>query len=259
MATEKIILSKINRKLWSFCSKISKKYDFIYGLSCGFHPNQNILHEEWLSLKYIHTNIHEKEHYFTGKILDVGCGKKPYASWFKNATEYVGLDIGDNINADYIVNENNKWPLSNSTFDCVVSFQSFEHIEDISHVTTEINRVLKKNGLILITVPFIAYEHAAPSDYRRASKYGISQFFPKYKFLEVIPEGKIGSTIGTLVLRFIKVSMKKTILTRLLFMILLPLWILVTLVINISSIFVDLIDKTDNFYSNVLLIAKKSF
>ena len=28
-----------------------------------------------------------------GKLLDVGCGRKPYKRMFRNVTEYIGMDI----------------------------------------------------------------------------------------------------------------------------------------------------------------------
>jgi len=37
----------------------SKLYNWLYGLICGKHPNQNILNNEWLTVKDIHADIKE--------------------------------------------------------------------------------------------------------------------------------------------------------------------------------------------------------
>lgn len=237
--------------------KLEQLYNKLYGFCCGFHPYQNLLHEEWLSLKDLHTDLHNSAYYIKGQTLDVGCGIKPYANWFPKVTEYFGLDIGNNQTADYLVVENQTWPLSNSAFDSVVSFQAFEHIKDLELVKREINRVLKPHGLLCLSVPFIAYEHGVPSDYRRVSQFGIAKFFPEYKIIKVLPEGGFGSTVGTLFLRMIKISMKKTKVTQRLWFILLPGWIILTVIINTLGWLLDKLDRTGNFYHNVLLIARK--
>lgn len=237
--------------------KLEQLYNQLYGFFCGFHPYQNLLHEEWLSLKDLHSDLRKSIYYIKGKTLDVGCGEKPYANWFSKVTEYLGLDIGNNQVADYLVEEFQTWPLSNLAFDSVVSFQTFEHIKDLELVKKEINRVLKPHGFLCLSMPFIAYEHGAPSDYRRASQFGITQFFPEYTIIKMLPEGGFGSTVGTLFLRMIRISMKKTKVTQWLWFILLPGWIILTVVINVLGWLLDKLDRTGNFYNNVFLIARK--
>jgi SAM-dependent methyltransferase len=231
-------------------------YNIIYNECCGCHPNQNIFHDEWLCLKDINSDLIKYAHYIKGETLDVGCGSKPYAHWFPMAN-YIGLDLGDNPQADYLVGENQRYPFPDSYFDSIVSFQVFEHIRDIELAQSEINRVLKPHGIICLTVPFISYEHGAPSDYRRVTKHGIQHFFPNYEIIKVVPEGGFGSAVGTLLLRFIRVSMKRTRESRMLWVLLLPVWILLTAVINVFGWLFDKLDKTDDFYHNVLLLARK--
>jgi len=236
---------------------LSRVYNTIYNVCCGCHPNQNIFHDEWLCLKDIHADLRKYAHNIKGKTLDVGCGSKPYAHWFPNVGEYIGLDVGDNPIADCLVAENQTWPFPDSAFDSIVSFQAFEHIRDIKIVQSEICRVMKPHGIICLTVPFIAYEHAAPSDYRRVSKYGIQHFFPDYEIIEVLPQGAFGSATGTLLLRFVRISMRRTRATRILWTLLLPAWMLFTAIINVFGWLFDKLDKTGNFYHNVLLVARK--
>jgi Methylase involved in ubiquinone/menaquinone biosynthesis len=232
-------------------------YSAIYDFFCGPHPYQNILHHEWLCTKDLHTDLHTYASYIKGKTLDAGCGSKPYEKWFSGVTEYIGLDIGNNSQADFLVEDNQPWPFPDSTFDSIVSFQTFEHIRDIKLVLSEINRVVKPGGVICISMPFIAYEHAAPSDYRRVSKHGIMHFFPDFEVIKVIPQGRFGSTSGTLILDFIRTSMLGTRATRILWGFLMPAWILFTAFIGVCGWFFDKIDTTEKFYQNVMLLAQK--
>src|SRR3989339_748075 len=93
-----------------------------------------------------------------GRTLDVGCGTKPYEKYF-NSSEYVGLEIETTIHrevtkADYFY-DGGKFPFNNNEFDSVVTNQVFEHVFYPDGFLFEINRVLKKDGILLMTVPFV--------------------------------------------------------------------------------------------------------
>ena len=100
----------------------------------------------------------------TGKVLDFGCGTKPYEALFINASSYVGVDIElqdqtyRNSKADFYY-DGKILPFSDSEFDAVVCFETVEHIFNIDDIFQEINRVLKPKGRILITSPFGWGEH----------------------------------------------------------------------------------------------------
>jgi SAM-dependent methyltransferase len=235
--------------------KIGHIYQYLYQILCGAHPNQNIFHDEWLCLKDIHADLRKTAQLIEGKTLDVGCGNKPYVTWFPNAKTYIGLDIGNNRVANYLVEENQTWAFADSEFDSIVSFQTFEHVKDIELVKTEIRRVLKPGGIFCATIPFIAYEHGAPNDYRRFSREGAKQLFPDFEVIRVVPDGRFGSTTGTLILRWIRISVTQKF--RLIWYVALPAWIIFTAFVNVCGWLLDKIDGTGNFYHNVLVLARK--
>jgi SAM-dependent methyltransferase len=111
-----------------------------------------------------------------GRTLDVGCGTKPYQQLFKS-DEYIGLeyDTGiDNIKkkADYYY-DGKVFPFGDNEFDSIITNQVLEHIFSPNDFLSEINRVLKTNGKLLITVPFVWDEHEQPFDYARYSSFGL--------------------------------------------------------------------------------------
>ena len=224
---------------------------------CGQHPKQNILHNEWLFMKDMHTDLKELSPLIRGKTLDVGCGSMPYKNWFPKVIEYIGIDIEVKNYADYILDEDQLWPFQDCEFDTILSFQVFEHVKNLKLVQNEVDRVLKSNGIVLLTVPFCAYEHGSPNDYRRFSREGIKQLFPSYEVLKIKTEGGIGSNIGTLLLRWARISMTRKKRSRIIFALLMPFWILFTLVTNIIGIFLDKIDGTQSLYHNVMILMKK--
>lgn len=111
------------------------------------------------------------------KVMDFGCGEAPYYSLFKGA-EYVGVDVAvsghssDKKNADIYYDE--KLPFENDTFMYVVATQCLEHIQNTDSTLAELNRVMKKGGKLIITVPMVWNDHELPYDYYRFTQEGIS-------------------------------------------------------------------------------------
>lgn len=113
-----------------------------------------------------------------GKLLDFGCGSKPYRELF-SVSEYIGVDIEvsghphDNENIDFYY-DGKTLPFKDNEFDSVFSSEVFEHIFNLDEIINELYRVLKPGGKILITVPLVWDEHEAPYDFGRYTSYGLS-------------------------------------------------------------------------------------
>ncbi len=123
-----------------------------------------------------------------GKILDVGCGSKPYQKFF-DASEYIGLDMeGRNTHADRHY-DGKVFPFSTGEFDAVLTSQVLEHVFNPDEFLSEINRVLRDGGVLLLTVPFVWDEHEQPFDYARYSSFGLRHLLEHYGF-EIIEHRK---------------------------------------------------------------------
>lgn len=125
-----------------------------------------------------------------GDILDFGCGSKPYESLFRNASSYTGVDIevSGHSHKDSKVDlyyDGKTLPFPDEHFDAIVSFEVFEHVFNIDEAMSELRRVLKPGGQILITIPFAWDEHEKPYDYARYTSFGIRHIFERHK-LEVL-------------------------------------------------------------------------
>lgn len=142
----------------------------------------------------------------TGKILDVGCGKKPYQKLFINASEYIGMDI-ENSGHDHsqeeidVFYDGKTFPFADKFFDSVLTNQVFEHVFNPDEFISEIKRVLKPGGQLLLTVPFVWDEHEQPFDYGRYSSFGIRHILEKHNF-EIVKQYKSGTGIQALVQLF---------------------------------------------------------
>jgi SAM-dependent methyltransferase len=233
-------------------------YDFVYGAICGSPPSMRPWHFQWLATKDLYRELRELAPAVEGRLLDVGCGNKPYLSWFSRVTAYVGLDVTTDSDADVIVKPGESWPFEDASFDVVISTQVLEHVEDFENVRAEIGRVLRPGGQVVISVPFIYNEHGSPGDFRRFSVYGASKLFPTdWQVLRVARLGGFGSALGVLLLNWIDISLSRSWPTKLVKAILLPVWVLFSGVINVVGSAFDSFGDTSAMYVNVLAIFAK--
>lgn len=135
-----------------------------------------------------------------GITLDIGCGVKPYRKFY-NTMYYFGLDLPSSIHniklsAD-IIYDGNILPFKNDSVDSIVLNQVLEHIFEPEHFLSEIRRILKINGRLFITVPFIWDEHEKPIDFARYTSFGIKYLLRKNGF-EIIKQYKTANNISAL-------------------------------------------------------------
>lgn len=141
-----------------------------------------------------------------GNLLDFGCGRKPYENLFV-VDSYVGVDVRisghDHRNSKIDVFYDGKvLPFPDECFDSLISFEVLEHVFNPDQIMLELNRVLKTNGRILISVPFCWNEHEIPFDYARYSSFGIKSLLERHGFdvLEVHKTGNFFLVIIQLVI-----------------------------------------------------------
>lgn len=151
-----------------------------------------------------------------GDLLDVGCGSKPYRSLFK-VDKYIGLDIeNEGHNHDYeevdMFYDGITFPFDDKIFDNVICNQVLEHVFNPDKFLKEINRVLRKDGLFLLTVPFLWDEHEKPFDFARYSSFGLKHILNENGF-EIQQQYKTNSHVGIIFI-FINIILYKLIQTK---------------------------------------------
>lgn len=98
-------------------------------------------------------------------ILDIACGTG-FGSHYLTTLGHkvVGADISEiaikecsqkykAINLEYKVMDGTSIPNENEYFDVVISFETIEHTKDFVKMLNEFKRVVKRNGLIIISTP----------------------------------------------------------------------------------------------------------
>lgn len=128
-----------------------------------------------------------------GRLLDVGCGSKPYRELFK-VTEYVGLDIDSPSSrqraAADVYYDGARFPFDDARFDSILCNQVLEHVFNPDPFIGEITRVLSLEGRLILTVPFVWDEHEQPHDYARYSSFGLRSLLER-NGLQVLDQRKL--------------------------------------------------------------------
>jgi SAM-dependent methyltransferase len=125
----------------------------------------------------------------TGDVLDVGAGQSPWRAWLPVATRYQGIDVGyadefgmDSNRTDIVYCDGRVMPFDDATFDCVLCIEVLEHSEDPQLLISEIARVIRPEGIVLLTVPWSARLHHLPHDYHRFTRAGLKNLFTQNGF-----------------------------------------------------------------------------
>jgi SAM-dependent methyltransferase len=139
----------------------------------------------YFARKGLYQHIKSLSTFVGGKTLDIGCGQKPYEKLY-SSSEYIGLEIDSSVNrankkADCFYDGKN-FPFADQSFDSIIVNQVLEHVFDPAQFLTEIRRVIKDEGIILLTVPFVWDEHEQPFDYARYSSFGLKHLLNAHGF-----------------------------------------------------------------------------
>lgn len=151
----------------------------------------------------------------TGQLLDVGCGGKPYQNLFVNVDRYVGLEFDTpesraTKHADVFYG-GKQFPFDDDSYDAVVSNQVLEHVFNPDEFLDEIVRVLKPEGKLLLSVPFVWDEHLQPLDYARYSSFGLRSLLERHGFA-VLELHKMNADVRV-IFQLINVYLHKVLLT----------------------------------------------
>lgn len=134
------------------------------------------------------------------RVLDFGCGTRPYEAWFRRAgADYQGADIDGRHEVQ--LRADGSIAAADAAFDMVASFQVLEHVWDLATYLGESHRVLKPGRWLLLSTHGTWFYHPHPGDYRRWTADGLRREIEAhgFKLLEIRPV--VGPLAWTSILR----------------------------------------------------------
>lgn len=119
------------------------------------------------------------------KIVDIGCGTKPYFSLFESKSSwYVGIDIYAIKGITEITAVAEALPFRPRTFNLGLCLQTLEHVFDPQKTLYELQRVLKPGGLLVVSTHGVWNEGHDKNDFWRWTVFGLRHLIQSCGFCD---------------------------------------------------------------------------
>ncbi len=113
-----------------------------------------------------------------GDLLDLGCGKVPLYGIYKDFTNSITcVDWPNSFHANTYVDEfvdlNSRLPFSDDSFDTIILSDVLEHLSNPFSLWSEMGRLMRQGGQLILNVPFYYWLHEEPYDFYRYTRYAL--------------------------------------------------------------------------------------
>jgi ubiquinone/menaquinone biosynthesis C-methylase UbiE len=120
------------------------------------------------------------------KILNVGSGGEIYEQIRKIANaEIVQTDIDPARNPDIVADVCDMPMFADETFDYVFMSEVLEHVKTPQAGIDEVFRVLKTDGTLYLSTPFLFPHHDEPYDFYRYTRFGLEHVLRNFKDVQI--------------------------------------------------------------------------
>jgi SAM-dependent methyltransferase len=149
---------------------------------------QNVIRGKTIYRILFQKALYRNRKYISGRVLDLGAGINPsyYGYLDKEGREFIRTDYKNG--ADAVVDFEEPFPFENGSFDTVCIFHALYIAHDPHAVLKECNRVLKENGIFVLSMPFVANEMPEPHDFHRYTLEGLDVLMSETGFKTVLKE-----------------------------------------------------------------------
>ncbi len=154
-----------------------------------FHPRYYYLLQLKKLVEYAYNKYLVKEEV----LIDYGCGSMPYRQLFEQkVSEYKGADLSENPQIQIKLDPQGHLICDDASANIVLSTQVLEHVDNPNLYLREAYRVLKKDGLLLLTTHGYWMYHPDPYDYWRWTSAGLKKIVEDNGFEVIDFRGIIG-------------------------------------------------------------------
>ena len=107
-----------------------------------------------------------ERHATDAHVLDVGSGNGPYKELFPNRTT-LEIEERDGHPVDIVGDAHDLHMIEDTTYDVILLIEVLEHLHTPSRALSELHRILKPGGKLILSTRFVFPIHDAPGDYYR--------------------------------------------------------------------------------------------
>ena len=153
-----------------------------------------------MRLAFLLKHVHAGE-----RLLDVGCGEGRFAAAVLDVgAQVVGIDVAEEPlrrareerpELDLrVVPAEGSWPLQDASFDAVWAGETIEHVADTAGWLSEIRRVLRPGGLLLLSTP--AHSPLTLLGLALSRRAFAAHFDPRSDHLRFYSRGSLAELLG---------------------------------------------------------------
>ncbi len=134
----------------------------------------------------------------TGELLDVGCGRQPYAGYFNHVTRSRACDFDASRGRVDFTCPADQIPLPDAELDSILCTEVLEHVPDPPKVWREFARVLRPGGKVLLATPMYWPGHEEPYDFYRHTAFGLRRMAEEagFEVVKLLPRGGVWAFLG---------------------------------------------------------------
>jgi len=138
--------------------------------------------------------------YAYGKLIDIGCGNMPYKDILPDkVTQYDTFDIERRVpEVKFVGDIQNMDMIKDGSYDSAICIEVLEHVQNPFKAISEVYRILKQDGTLILSIPHLCRLHEEPYDFYRYTKYGIKFLLENagFEVLKITPRGGIFCFLG---------------------------------------------------------------
>lgn len=139
-----------------------------------------------------------KEVNFSGKVADIGGEKETARGCFRppeTGVSWIYVNVDEKTSPDILASAD-RIPAPEGEFDFVKLTEVLEHLKTPKVSLSECHRILKKDGQLIVSVPFLFAVHGDPDDFQRWTPNGLRALLEQVGFTEIAihPMGGIWAT-----------------------------------------------------------------
>ena len=177
--------------------KIKKYLKFLSATPC---------HPQWILNRKKHINYLEIASEIDENVLDIGSAEQEISRYLNKEIKYVSLDYYDTAKNWYgcipnIYGDAKSLPINDESFSTILILDVLEHLPYPEKSISEICRVLKPGGKLIIQTPFLYPLHDQPLDFNRWTEYGYEKLFERTG-LSIVSISRTGKPIESACLMF---------------------------------------------------------
>jgi len=158
------------------------------------HPNRKA--HNWLVYYALDRDLVANRDFLKGCLYDLGAGESPYREFFLQfADRYVAVDWSASLHgvrADILADLNEPLPIGEAVADTVVALSVLEHLREPRKMLSEVYRIMRPGGTLVLQVPWQWWIHEAPYDFFRYTPYGLGYLLSGSGFSEIKIKAQLG-------------------------------------------------------------------